>query len=378
MTRILGISTVAVVLIGLFLYSQFRATPEFVSGILEGEEIRLGSRVGGRIQKLHVEEGSSVNQSQPLVEFEPFDLLELENQAASELAKADATLEKLGNGMRPEEVLQAKLRFDEAMAALSLIKEGPRKEEIAAAQSRLNAARANLKLAKREFDRLTEAYQRNAISKSEFESAEEKFASADATVRVRENELAILQAGPRTQEVEVASRKAEGLKVAWEMAEKGFREEEIKEAQAVRDAAKARLDAIREQKKELVLKSPTRGTIDALDLNPGDLVPANAPVLTLLATEKLWVRAFVPQKNLRFQVGQKLKVTFDAIPEEWFEGEVSYISQRAEFTPSNVQTPSDRAKQVFRIRVAVNDRQGVLRPGMTANVWLKPLESANE
>ena len=89
----------------------------------------------------------------------------------------------------------------------------------------------------------------------------------------------------------------------------------------------------------------------------------------MISTEKLWVRAYVPQRFLQLQVNQKLTVTIDSLPNEDFTGDVTFISRQAEFTPSNVQTPDDRARQVYRIRVMLQ-KDDRLRPGMTANVWL--------
>ena len=66
--------------------SQLRSAPPHVSGILETDEIRLGSRVGDRVHAVWAEEGEQVIADQPLVEFEPYDLIEKEQQAIAELA----------------------------------------------------------------------------------------------------------------------------------------------------------------------------------------------------------------------------------------------------------------------------------------------------
>jgi hypothetical protein len=73
-----------------------------------------------------------------------------------------------------------------------------------------------------------------------------------------------------------------------------------------------------------------------------------------------------------------LKVVVDALPDVTFSGRISFISRVSEFTPSNVQTPDERSKLVFRIKVAVHDAQGRLLPGMSADVWLPPAESTHE
>ena len=169
----------------------------------------------------------------------------------------------------------------------------------------------------------------------------------------------------------MAQARVEFARLAWELARKGYREEEIEQAHAARDAAAAALQVIRSQIQELVVKAPSDGVVDGLDLRPGDLVAANAPVMTMLSRDEMWVRAYVPQRFLRLQVGQPLKITVDAYPEDEFVGEVTFISSQAEFTPSNVQTPDDRARLVYRIRVDLQSHEK-LCAGMTANVWLEP------
>lgn len=369
--RIVLFAIVAAALVTLIAYSQWRPRANYVSGLIEAEEIRLGSRVGGRVQKVLVREGDNVTQFMPLIEFEPYDLQEREQQAVAVLAERIAVSKKMSRGMRDEEIAQAKSRYDQALAELSLIKEGPRAEEVAAAENRQDQANATLNLAKREYDRVAVLNQQgNAISESEFDIADEKWRAAVAQAEVRKNELKVLQDGARSQEIQIRAAKVEELRLAWELDKQGFRAEDIEQAEAARAAAAAALDAIRVQKKELTILAPIDGIIDSLNLQPGDLVGPNAPVMTMLSRNSLWVRAYVPQRFLQLRVGQTLRVTADSFPGEDFQGEVTFISHQAEFTPGNIQTPDDRAKQVYRIRVTLNNADGKLRPGMTANVWL--------
>jgi len=90
----------------------------------------------------------------------------------------------------------------------------------------------------------------------------------------------------------------------------------------------------------------------------------------MISTDHLWIRAYVPQRFLQLTIGQNVRVTVDSYPDEEFVGKVSFISNQAEFTPSNVQTSDDRAKQVYRIRVTIQDPKKILRPGMTTNIWI--------
>jgi multidrug resistance efflux pump len=368
--RLIAISFAILILAGLIAYSQYRQQPNRVSGFIEADEIRVGSRVGGRVHAVLVEEGDRVERGTILVELEPFDLLQREQEAQQSLAALDAVYRRLAAGLRPEQIAQAEARYDQFKARLDLLEAGPREQEIETARGRLRVAEAELTLAQRNYERRTELFRRNAVTREEVDAASEGLDAAQAMVVVRKEELELLEIGTREEEKREARARVEEAYQAWKLAERGYREQEIEEAKAARDAAEAALDVIREQKKELTIICPTDGVIEALDLRRGDLVPAGAPVLSVMDTSRMWVRAYVPENRVGLQVGQTLYVTVDTFGKERFLGEINFIARQAEFTPSNVQTPEERSKQVFRVKVALKDGLDKVRPGMTADVWL--------
>jgi multidrug resistance efflux pump len=368
--RLLVILIIVSCLLGLIIYSEFRPEPNCVSGFIETDEIRVGSRVGGRVGAVLVEEGQRVRRGQTLVELEPFDLLAREKEAVFALAACEAEFQRLTAGLRDEEVAQAKARYDQLQAKYDLLKEGPRTEEIEAARGRLQIAQAERTLAQQVFDRQKELSRKEAASLEDLDRAGESLASAEAMVRVREDELELLELGTREEELRAADAAKEEAKQAWQLAKSGFRREEIEKSKAARDAAQATVEAVRTQLEELKITSPLDGVVEALDLQPGDLVAAGAPVLSLIDDRHPWVRAYIPQSRADLQLGQKLRVAVDCFPDETFIGPITFISRQAEFTPSNVQTPEERAKQVYRIKVSLDAGADKLRPGMTVTVWL--------
>jgi HlyD family secretion protein len=257
---------VVLILLGYLIYTQRRREPLKVSGFIEADEIRVGSRVGGRVSKVQAIEGATIKNGDLLVELEPYDLLARQAQADAQLTSATAGAE----------------------------------------------------LAKLTAERMKITYESHATSASEVD---------------------------RTQS-------------------------ELKSAVAQQNLRKAELDQIDQQIKELKIFSPVDGVIEAVDLRPGDLIAPNAPVLSVLDTSHLWVRAYLPENHLDVQIGQKIPITVDSSPGRKFSGHVSFIARQAEFTPDNVQTPEERSKQVFRIKVELDEGLDVLRPGMTTDVWL--------
>jgi multidrug resistance efflux pump len=362
---------VALLATGLLLYSQHRHEKLHVSGLIEAYEIRVGSRVGGRIAKVPAEEGAVVKTGDELVELEPFDLLERRAQAQADLASKQANYERLKAGFRPEEIAEAKARAAQLAARLEELKNGPRPQEIAAAEAQVRAAQAELDVAQSIFNRIKPAVEQKAASAEQLDRASQELKVAQQTLQVRRQELALLKAGTRAEQIAQAEAALNEAVAARELAEKGYRAEDTAQAKASVDEATAAVATIEKQMQELTVHAPVNGLIESVDIRPGDLVAANAPALSMLDTSTLWVRAYVPENHLNLQVGQKFAITVDSFANRNFTGHVTFIARQAEFTPNNAQTPEERSKQVFRIKVTLDDGLDLLRPGMAADVWLE-------
>ena len=216
--RILTILLLVVVLAGLITYSQLRVEPNHVSGMIEAEEIRLGSRVGGRVQEVLVEEGQQVEREQILVRLEPFDLEQQREEARATLAAREAELRRLEAGLRAEEIGQAQARYEQLQARLDQLVAGPRPQEIDAARSRLRVAEAQLRLASQNYDRIQGLASTNAFTKEEYDRATEGLESAKATVGLRQEELSLVEAGTRAEEIRGAQAQVEEARLAWQLA----------------------------------------------------------------------------------------------------------------------------------------------------------------
>lgn len=368
-----GIALLVLVIAGLtavLVASQWRAGPLRVSGFVEADEIRLGSRVGGRVMAVHVNEGERVQVGQVLVELEPFDRREWLAEAQADLSAKQAALALLQSGYRDEEIAQAAARVRQLEATLALLVAGPRSQEIEVARAELEQNRSRLSLAETTHRRVRESFDRKAATPAEMDEAEDNLRIARAGVTAAEQRLRELEEGTRAEEIERARAQLDEARAAHALLAAGFREEQVREAVAAVDAAMARVAAIEQQVAELKIVAPIDATVEALDLDPGDLVAPDAPVMSLMDTRDLWVRAYVPENRLNLRPGQPLAVTVDSFPDRTFRGHVTFISRQGEFTPSNIQTPEERSQQVFRIRVQLDEGHDVLRPGMAADVWL--------
>ncbi|MEK7866798.1 MAG: efflux RND transporter periplasmic adaptor subunit [Planctomycetota bacterium] len=301
------------------LYSQRQTGPYKVSGVVEADEIRVGSRVGGRVKAVQAAEGSRVKAGDVLVTLEAFDLPDRRAEADARCRQLEAQLQKL--------------------------EKGPRPQEVEAARDRLAAAKAQAELAKLTFDRTKKLVAENNASVDQLDRATNDLKAAEANANAQEQEVGLLV--------------------------EGSRKEDIAAARASLEATRAALAIIDRQMEELSVRTPVDGIVEALDLQPGDLVASNAPVLSIMDTRAMWIRAYVPEGRLQLEVGQPLKVTLDAFPGETLKGRLTFVARQGEFTPGNVQTPEERSKQVFRIKVALEGPTERLRPGMAGDVWLE-------
>ena len=226
---------------------------------------------------------------------------------------------------------------DRASAQLAEAEAGPRKEEIATAKAQWEAQLADLDFARAEAKRAVELFAQKTISTTERDQAVS-----------RENALEKIAAAAKSQ---------------YDLLLAGTRPEQIAQARA----QLAQLDA---QLAEMTISAPTGSVLEVLSVKVGDVLAPNQQVATLLLTNHIWVRVFVPEPWLgHIKLGDAVKLRVDSFPDTDFSGAVEQVAREAEFTPRNVQTVGERVKQVFGIKVRLDNSEGHLRAGMSADVF---------
>jgi len=169
--RAVGFVVIAACLIAGLWYTQRETGPLKVSGFIEADEVRLGSRVGGRVHVVSVEEGQRVTAGDVLVELEPFDLRERRAEAEARWNQQTSEHEKLVEGFRAEEIAQAEARRDQAAENLTMLRNGPRPQEIETAEAELNLAVAELDLAEEVYNRTVKLHQQGAATQERLDRA---------------------------------------------------------------------------------------------------------------------------------------------------------------------------------------------------------------
>ena len=146
-------------------------------------------------------------------------------------------------------------------------------------------------------------------------------------------------------------------------------ESKLFQAQAAIDQAQAAVDLVNIHMDKLAISAPVAGMVLSRNIDPGEVVQAGASALTLGDLENLTITVYIPENRYGVvHLGDEAQVTVDSFPNQSFTAFVSRIADRAEFTPRNVQTMEGRSTTVYAIQLAVQDAEGLLKPGMPADV----------
>jgi len=287
-------------------------------GNVDIREVQLGFRVAGRLQSMSFEEGDSVQAGDLLATLDAKPLQDAVAIAEAGVLQAQARLSRFNTGSRPQEIQQAQARLEEAQAALA------------------NAVQ--------ELNREKELYASGLNSKRALDAATAQHDQAAARVAANKEALAL--------------------------AVEGFRKEDIAEAKAGLTAAKAQLEQVMTQLADTRLLAPSSGVIQTRVREPGAMLAVGSPVYTLSLTETVYVRAYVGESQLgKVVAGARVTVTTDSSAQR-YEGQVGFVSPRAEFTPKTVETTELRTDLVYRLRIVVANPGDGLRQGMPVTVEL--------
>jgi HlyD family secretion protein len=302
------------------------------SGHVEATETRLAPDAGGRILTFDLEEGDRVEAGQQILTLDRRDAdLSLAGARAEE-AQADAQLRLLQAGSRPEEIRQAE-------------------SQVAAALADLSAARAELVSAEQDLERFEALLTTNSGSRKQRDDA--------ATRR-----------GVSADRVKAAESRVRSAEEALNRLKAGARQQEIDAARARLAAARVRIASLEKAIADTTLLSPVGGIVTEKLVEVGEIIAPRTPVAVVTDLDRAWADVFVPEPAIpRLRLGQEARLFTDAGGAP-LTGTVSYVSPKAEFTPRNVQTADERSRLVYRVRIAVDNREGVLKLGMPVDAEL--------
>ncbi|MFT5730861.1 MAG: HlyD family secretion protein [Desulforhopalus sp.] len=352
------------------------------SGNIEVTESQMSFQIPGRLQERLVEEGESVSKKQPLARLDKTDQTIKVAQTEANLAYASSVLAELEAGSRKEEIDRTNAKVLQARHSLLELQNGSRIEDIEAAKAELDRAVAaeqsaiiKLNQAERNYTRYTNLHKDGSVSDNIFESVQTLYNTAGNQVseargktKSATERLSLLKAGPRIEQINKAEAVLAQVEAEYALIKAGPREEKIDQARAKVQIALSSVQQARQQLTYTELIAPMDGVVLNVSAEPGEYLNPASPVLTLGNLDKPWLRAYISEKVLgKIQLNQKVTVSTDSFPDKKYEGRVSFISSEAEFTPKTVQTFEERVKLVYRIKVALQNEDNELKPGMPAD-----------
>ncbi len=291
------------------------------SGTVEATESQLGFQAAGRIENITVREGDRVKAGEELAYLDRTETLARRQQALAQVAAARALLLELERGFR--------------------------KEEIAQGQAALAAAAERLNDAQRDLGRTRQLFEGGAVSQEAYDKAKVAFDLAKAQYEQAQEQMRILETGPRMEKIDA------------------------QRAQVAQAEASVRIyDAILAN---MTIRAPFDGVVSVRHREPGEIVQAGSPILTVMNPDDRWVRIYIPENRIgAVRLGQSVGITADTYPDKTYQGEVIFIASEAEFTPKTVQTVEERVKLVYAVKVRIaGDPSYELKPGMPADVRLE-------
>lgn len=322
MKRPLILAAAAILVGGLafFAWQEYRsqqADAQVLTGTVEATKADITPKTSGYIEELLVKEGDTVTAGTLAAKLSRKDLeaAYLRDQAAYESASMNLT--KLQNGNRPEEIREA--------------------------QNQTRAARAASDKAERDYARMAELLAADAISRQAYDAAVEAKDSAASNLAALAERQQLLESGTRAEDLAMAVHAKDQAGAAMAMSE----------------------DAV----KDLSVYVPLSGSILTKNYEPGEYVAAGSPIATIADLSDCWVKVYVSSEEMgRIRLGQKADISIDGVPGKTFAGHIKEISDSAEYTPRQSITKNERVNLVFAVKVAIDNGDGLMKPGMPADV----------
>ena len=377
-------STAALLAAGLFfsgcgLLKRESGSSIRLSGNIEMTQVNVSFKMAGRLVELPLREGMQVKKGDVLARL---DRLQLERQRGRDRA-AVTTAETLLTQMKTAveyqraalaselEMREADLR--QAEARLRDLLAGSRKQEIESARAALADARSRDGQAQRDFERAERLYKAEDISTSQYDQFRTRYESSKAGVQQAEDRLALLVEGPRAEEIAAARAIVERARAALKLTEATRlelrrKEQELETRRAEVERAQAQVAVVDAQLEDTVIASPIDAVVLVKSAEPGEVVAAGTVILTLADIEHPWLRGYVNMVDLgRVKLGQKVRITTEAMPGKEYAGRLSFISSESEFTPKQIQTADERVKLVYRVKIDVENLRHELKSNMPAD-----------
>lgn len=344
------VAILAVLAFSIYRYiDQSRQLPDGLiqaNGRIEGDTIIIASKQPGKVAAVHVHEGDDVAADQVLVELD--DRATRARVAAAEAAKM-AAIARAEQCQAEYEVLCEEVPYsiDAATAAVT------------ASEAQLRHAESEEKQAEKERNRYWKLAESSLIGWETAERADLKWRQAeDAVIAAR---AVLAQARDSLKEAQLGPTRITA------------KQAQTAAFKAAANAAQARLEEAQIALSDLTIRSPAGGAVTMRLADLGEVVNAGTPLLEVVDLDRLYLKVFVPEVDIgKVRRGLAAQIYIDAFPDTPFAAEVKNIAARAEFTPKEIQTPDERVKLVYAVKLYFkNNPEHRLTPGLPADAVIR-------
>jgi HlyD family secretion protein len=354
-----------------------------LSGRIEGYETDIGVKSAGRIIYVAVREGDRVRRGQVLARQEDDEVKAQYEGSKAQLLKAQHELSQteLQIPFLMSQVQEKEIAIVQAnQQAQGQVYQT--EASLAASIAQLNEAKANLEKAKSDLNLASINYKRylilaaaGAFPANQLDQLKANVDTTQANVKARESSIdsyrklvnaaqgQLIQA--KTSILNPEIRKAQLRGIRSQLAQAKMKS---KVAQSDVINSEARLEETKARIADLNILSPLDGVVISRSVEPGSVVTYGKVLLTILDPDNVYLRGYIPQGDIgKIQIGQSAKVFLDSFPDKPFDAHVIAIDTQASFTPENIYFKEDRVKQVFGVRIRINNPNGLAKPGMPAD-----------
>ena len=340
-----------------------------VSGRIEGDDAAVAAKTTGRIRQITVREGDRVEAGQVLAVLDDEQIRAREQQAAATVRQAEARVKLSGHqiAVLNEQLLQSQLGMDQSKVdAQGRVSEAEGK--LAAAEAQLAQAQAAYTMARWDREAMARLFQKELIAEQDAQRALHNEEAQAAVVAASRRQVEAAQGSltaVKAYLVNPAIRASQGAAVQGQILQARA---DIAAAEAEAERARAALEEARANRRDLKVIAPFAGTVATRAAEPGEVVVAGTPIVTLVNLGEVYLRAFVPEGQIgRVRLGQPARVYLDSDPRTPIDAQVMRVDPQASFTPENTYFREDRVKQVVGVKLRLRGAVGFAKPGMPAD-----------
>lgn len=377
--------------LGYYLAPRFMPAPPpsdriTVSGRIEGYETNVGPKVGGRVDFIGYREGETVKAGDVLVKIADDDIQAQLRSAQAKKLRAQENAEETRYQIEAcqDQIAEAELRVTQS-GEDTRAQTNQAEANVATAQARLSESeaqltqsQADLQLANVRKGRYAFLVSKGAVTTDENDQAQANADSQAALVKSRassveaaKKQLHVAEAAldqARSTRLNPGMMRAQKSNLGKQLIQAKYR---LKSAQQEMAAAKADEEQIQANIAYLTIKSPIDGIVTARVVEPGAVVVPGQTLLSLINLDTVYMRGYVPEGAIgKIRVGQEAKIVLDSSPDKPFTGQISQIDPEGSFTPENIYFKDDRVKQVFGIKIRINQPDRFAKPGMPADATI--------